>query len=156
MARLILLTAVPGAGKSTWADEYCKNHKNVLIVSSDEIRKEIGGSYQCFSNEKKVWDLFLERANEHALDEDTTVILDSVLINDYYRKLYFDMTPNFRTHELVLINVSYEIAKSRNRNRDIEKVVPESILEKMFYEFEQPSDKIISLFDVYKKIDVLQ
>ena len=53
---MILLSAVPGAGKSTWAEAYKRENPNekVFVVSSDEIRKELGGSYQYFKEEAKV------------------------------------------------------------------------------------------------------
>ena len=75
MRKMILLSAVPGAGKSTWAENYRRlnSDERVFIVSSDEIRKELGGSYQYFKEEAKVWSLFLERTNNYAKEyEDVT------------------------------------------------------------------------------------
>ncbi|NCA96445.1 MAG: hypothetical protein EOM74_05640, partial [Methanomicrobia archaeon] len=51
MKTLILLTAVPGAGKSTWAKRYQSEHPHTYIISSDDLRMELLGGYQNFSNE---------------------------------------------------------------------------------------------------------
>ena len=92
MKKMILLSAVPGAGKSTWAENYKRLNpeERVFIVASDEIRKELGGSYQYFKEEAKVWQLFLGRANDYAKEyEDVTVILDSTNLTNKYRRMYF-------------------------------------------------------------------
>src|SRR5574344_2008460 len=101
MKKLIILTAIPGAGKSTWANQFILNNKNSYIVSSDEIRKEIGGSYQYFKEEDRVWKLFLERTHSYAKLDDVNVILDSTNLNDYYRMMYLNETPDFDKHVLV-------------------------------------------------------
>ena len=46
MKTLIMLSAIPAAGKSTWAKKYRDEHPEVYIISSDEIRMELtGGNY---------------------------------------------------------------------------------------------------------------
>lgn len=54
-----ILSSVPGSGKTTWALNFKATHLNTFIVSSDEIRKELGGSYQYFKEEERVWRIFL-------------------------------------------------------------------------------------------------
>lgn len=44
---LILTIGIPGAGKSTWVNEYKKTHPYVYVISTDEIRKEVTGVEQC-------------------------------------------------------------------------------------------------------------
>jgi tRNA uridine 5-carbamoylmethylation protein Kti12 len=149
MKKLIILTAIPGAGKSTWANQFILNNKNSYIVSSDEIRKEIGGSYQYFKEEDRVWKLFLERTHSYAKLDDVNVILDSTNLNDYYRMMYLNETPDFDKHVLVYLDCPYELALKRNFARHDEKIVPLEAMEKMKNLFEVPSDKIIKLFDEY-------
>ena len=60
MKTFILLSAVPGAGKSTWALQYKKTHPHVFIVSSDDIRKELTGVYQNWDKNKKYGIYILE------------------------------------------------------------------------------------------------
>ena len=75
MKTLIMLSAFPASGKSTWANKYKATHDNVVILNSDDIRMEIThGDYQDHSHQKEVWELFEKRIHEYA-KEGTTVIL---------------------------------------------------------------------------------
>ena len=60
--RLIVLSGVPGSGKSTYCQAYKElyevNNIKVNIVSSDEIRMELFGRYDSFESEKLVWEIF--------------------------------------------------------------------------------------------------
>ena len=38
---LILTVGIPGSGKSTWVQEYYKNHRAITVFSSDAIRDEL-------------------------------------------------------------------------------------------------------------------
>ena len=59
MKTLIMLSAIPAAGKSTWAKQYRDTHEEVYIVSSDEIRMELtGGDYHDRSKQALVWETF--------------------------------------------------------------------------------------------------
>ena len=79
MKTLIMLSAMPGSGKSTWAKAYREAHPHTLIVSSDEIRYELTGTTQDFSKQKEVWELFSLRIHEYAKKyDDVTVILDAL------------------------------------------------------------------------------
>ena len=44
MKTLIVLSAMPGSGKSTWAKKYQEEHPHTLIISSDKIRYELTGT----------------------------------------------------------------------------------------------------------------
>lgn len=157
MKKMILLSAVPGAGKSTWARNYelLNREEKVFIVSSDEIRKELGGSYQYFKEEAKVWQLFLDRANEYSNQyDDVTVILDSTNLTNKYRKMYFEKTPNFDKHVLVYFDVSFEKACERNLSRDEKKVVPEHAMVHLYKELEPVDQETINIYDEYIEIKI--
>ena len=55
MKTLIILSAMPGSGKSTWAKNYQSEHPHTLIISSDQIRYEITGSLTDFSKQNEEW-----------------------------------------------------------------------------------------------------
>ena len=65
MKKVIIMSGIPGCGKSTWANNYIANNpkEKVFIVASDEIRKELGGKVQYFEEEDKVWNIFLTRTS---------------------------------------------------------------------------------------------
>ena len=55
MRTFILLSAIPGCGKSTWAKRYASEHPNTHIVSSDEIRRTHFGAVNNFDHDKETW-----------------------------------------------------------------------------------------------------
>ena len=62
MKTLIMLSAIPASGKSTWAKEYQQNNPNTYIVNSDDIRMEVThGDYHDHTKQKQVWELFEKR-----------------------------------------------------------------------------------------------
>ncbi len=146
MRTLILLSAIPGSGKSTWANKYKAEHNNVFIVSSDSIRKELFGSESCFVNERLVWKTFEQRLNEHVNDmDDLTVIADATHLSNRLRKVYFDLTPNFDRHILVIFDIPYEVSLYQNSLR--ERKVPLEAMEKLRKEYEAPSKEIEEMYD---------
>ncbi len=150
MKKLYVLTSVPGSGKSTWALNFKANNLNTFIVSSDEIRKELGGSYQYFKEEDRVWKIFYARANKYAREnESCNVILDSTAMNDYYRELYIRKCKGFDKYILVYFDTPFSIARKRNENRMKDKQVPTAIFDNFLKNFKKPSPETIELFDEY-------
>lgn len=148
MRTMILLSAIPGSGKSTWARKFQKDHPNTHIISSDEIRKEIFGAVNCFKDEQLIWKTYLDRINSFAeTEKDVYVIADATNLQNAYRKYYFDSTPGFDKHILVLFDIPYEICCIQNKMRSSDRVVPESAMERLRKEMEAPSEEILALFD---------
>ena len=145
-----ILTAIPGSGKTTWAMNFKSTHLNTFIVSSDEIRKELGGSYQYFKEEDRVWKIFFARANKFAREnKDCHVILDSTCITDYYRELYYHKVKGFDKICLVYFDVPFAECRKRNKNRRIEKQVPDGPFDNLLKQFKIPSEDVIEMFDDY-------
>ena len=153
MKTLIVLSAMPGSGKSTWAKQYQKEHSHTLIVSSDEIRFELTGQSQDFSKQKEVWELFSLRIHEYAQKyDDVTVILDALTDLNVLRKKYVEDNPEFDRYELVLFPRTLEQIRYYNKQRKESSVVPDEQLELLIKKFEQPSKEVIDLFDEIKEI----
>ena len=153
MKTLIVLSAMPGSGKSTWAKQYQKEHSHTLIVSSDEIRFELTGQSQDFSRQKEVWELFSLRIHECAKKyDDVTVILDALTDLNVLRKKYVEENPEFDRYELVLFPRTLEQIRYYNKQRKESSVVPDEQLELLIKKFEQPSQEVIELFDEIKEI----
>ncbi len=146
MKTLILLSAIPASGKSTWAKKYQAEHENTFVVASDAIRKELFGSEECFDDEKRVWKVFNERLNEHAEDmDDLTVIADATHLSNRLRKMYFDLTPKFDKHVLVVFDIPFEISLYQNSMRT--RKVPTDVMYKLKEEYEVPSKEIEDAYD---------
>ncbi len=153
MKQLIVLSAVPGCGKSTWARNYKKTHKNTYIISSDDIRFELTGQYQDFSKQAQVWKEFENRLiNFGKQDGDFTVILDAVIDLNILRKKYFDLGKDFKRRVLVVIKKDLETVLFLNKKRRKEKWVPEDALITLYNKFEEPTEEILEMFDEYQYI----
>ena len=146
MRTFMLLSAIPGSGKSTWAKKYAEEHPNTKIVSSDGLREELGGIHN-FSHEKEVWRLFMARIHEYGKEDDVTVIADATMISNAFRKMYAKKTPEFDRHILVFFDIPYDICAFQNKLRKPEAVVPDYAMERMHREFEKPSEEVLALYD---------
>ena len=148
MRTLILLSAIPGSGKSTWSRTYQNEHPNTFIIASDEVRTEIAGDPQNFNHEAEVWETFLNRINAYANTyEDCTVIADSTNLLNEYRLFYQKSTPKFDKHILVVFQIPYEICVKQNKMRQHSRIVPDYAMDRMHEMFEQPSQEVMDVYD---------
>ena len=148
MATLILLSAIPGSGKSTWAREYQASHPDTVIVASDDVRMRVSGGVQCFQNEALVWEVFLRELNENCVG-DRTVIADATNLQNRYRSYYCENTPGFKEHILVVFEIPFEICVKQNRMRKSDRVVSDEAMVSLQEEFEEPTPEIIDMYDHY-------
>lgn len=144
-----MLSAVPAAGKTTWAKNYQRNHENVYIINSDEVRLEVtNGDYQDHSRQKEVWELFEKRIHEYAnKNDDLTVILDALNDVNSVRYKYLSTTPEYDRKVLVLFPTSLDKSLKYNGERVWPNKVPDDILIQLNNKFEQPSPEVLSLVD---------
>lgn len=147
MKTFICLSAIAGSGKSTWAKEYAKKHENVHIVSSDELRLELGGSYQFFEKEDEVWRRYSEDIQKYLKEDNVTVIADSTNIVNVHRIKYALETKNADKRILICFKKPLEEVLEHNRNREIEKFVPEYAIKNMYEKWEEPSEECKKLYD---------
>ena len=147
MKTLILCTAIPASGKSTWSRLYKKEHENVFIVSSDEIRYELTGCYTDRSKQKEVWELFSKRIHEYGSEKDSTVILDALNDRNYLREKYVKENPEFDKYVLVTFPGETERSIRLNEEREDDTKVPSDVMKTLIDTFEEPTEEIKSLFD---------
>lgn len=124
---LYTLVGIPGSGKSTRARELAAE-KNCVIVSSDDIRAELYGDASEQGNAKEVFGLAYERIRTN-LEEGRDVIFDATNISKAKRKKIFNISPKNTVHIAIFFNVPLDVCKERNARR--ERIVPESVLERM-------------------------
>ena len=149
MKTLIMLSAVPAAGKSTWAKNYKETHENVYIINSDDVRLELtNGNYQDRSKQKEVWELFEKRIHEYAnKSEDVTVILDALNDVNDVRYKYLSTTPEYDRKVLVLFPTSLDKSMKYNGQRVWPNKVPDDVLVSLNKKFEEPSQEVLDLVD---------
>ena len=148
MKKLIMLTAFPASGKTTWAKKYQAEHENVYILNSDEIRLELtNGNYHDRSKQDLVWEIFEQRIHEIGKIENVTLILDALNDLNEIRLKYLSTTPEFDNKILVMFPSTLERSKEFNSLRSEEVRVPDNIIEMLFNKFEQPSDEVLKWVD---------
>ena len=144
-----MMSAVPAAGKTTWAKKYQAEHENVYIISSDDIRIEItGGDYHDQSKQKQVWETFEKRIHEYANKGDNvTVILDALNDVNVVRYKYLSTTPEYDKKILVLLPTTLDKSQELNSQRSWSNRVPEDVLVTLVNKFEEPSKEVLDLVD---------
>lgn len=148
MKTLIMLSAIPASGKSTWAKKYKETHDNVFIVSSDAIRMEItGGDFHDQSKQRLVWEIFDNRIHEYAKNDNCTVILDALNDVNDVRLRYLTTTPEFDKKILVLFEVNLERSMYYNSLRDEKVKVPDEAMVELKNKFQEPSEEVLELVD---------
>ena len=153
MKTLIMLSAIPASGKSTWAKEYQEKHPSTYIVSSDDVRMEVThGDYQDHTRQKEVWELFEKRIHEYGAIEGATVILDALNDVNPVRIKYLSTTPEFDKKILILFPSNLEKSKKYNGMREPECRVPDDILVQLVDKFEAPSPEVLALVDEVQEV----
>ena len=148
MKKLIMLSAFPASGKTTWAKKYKEEHENVYILNSDEIRLELtNGNYHDRSKQKEVWETFDRRIHEIGKIDNVTLILDALNDVNEVRIKYLKNTPEFDYKVLVMFPSTLERSKLFNSRRPEEVRVPDHIIDILFEKFEQPNEEVLSLVD---------
>lgn len=154
MRTFILLSAMPGAGKSTWAKHYVSTHPEAIIVSSDEIRVKKFGSASVVSHDDLVWPEFQRELEEGLKEDGKTVIADSTNLSNKYRIQYARSMASFADRKiLIYFSVSYETCCRRNQMRAADRVVPAEAMERLKAEWEPLSDETMDAYDEVIQID---
>ena len=154
MRTFILLSAMPGSGKSTWANAYKQSHENVIIVSSDDIREMLTGDAGNVSEDKKVWPEYLRQIKEASKIDGITVIGDSTNLSNHFRIYYADVArPLYDKLVLINFDVPYEVCQQRNISRYPGRVVPDFAMELLRKEYEKPSEEALERYDEVYEVD---
>ena len=153
MKTLIMLSAFPASGKSTWAKWFKENNPNTVILNSDDIRMEVtNGDYQDHSRQKEVWELFEKRIHEYGKQDNINLILDALNDVNEVRLKYLSTTPEFDRKVLVMFNTDPERAKRLNMLRDEKVRVPDFIIDGLIEKFEEPNEEVLSLINEIRYI----
>lgn len=139
--RLVILSGLPGSGKSTYSQNYKAlygtNGIKVNIVSSDEIRMELFGKYDSFENEKLVWETLHNRIAELSNEDNSVTILDATTLTNKQRYSYaLKYKDLYKQISLVVLITPLEQCLTQNKMRPKNKWVPENIILNMNNKFE--------------------
>ena len=147
MSKLIVLSGVPGSGKSYFSKTIKKvKSSHVYVISSDALRREIAGSQTCLDYDPLMWKIYYELAKVYSLDKEAVVILDATNAKVEFRvDKNLSLKPLFDETILVMWNIDKQVVSNQNLQREYP-IAPE-ILDKYYEIFEAPSQKDKEFFD---------
>lgn len=136
MPFLTICAGPPASGKSFWCQPYKQRNGACVVLSSDEVRGILGASEsdQTVSSETFA---FLETACEVLLRQGRDVVIDITGTTKRARRPFVNIGLKYGAHiRIVVFSVPLEVCKARNAAR--ERKVPESVIERMFSQWENP------------------
>ena len=129
---LIMCIGIPGSGKTTWVNEYVKAHSATVVVSTDEIRKELYGTSECDARLNPIVYNEAKARTRKALEEKHDVIVDATNTDIDEWTAYKELCPDNTIRVAKVFDVEPEEAFARMQGR--ERKVPMEILEKKWHE----------------------
>lgn len=158
MANVYIMTAAPGAGKTTFIKEHLQS--NQMHVSRDEIRfSMVPEGEEYFSKENQVFEEFVKQIN-NALDEDIDVYVDATHLNVNSRRKIINRLQSGHKINSIWIKTPLDVCLERNEKRKGTRAyVPRSVISKMYHQIQKPTfeegfDKIY-IIEPDKKIQIL-
>lgn len=143
MAKLIILCGLPGSGKSTYAEELVRYHwifdpdhdVEMVIHSSDAIRKELFGDAGSQEDNGKVFDLMHKRVRDD-LRAGKTVIYDATNVTRKARRGAVNLATNDDEIECHIVWADPHVCIKRDEVRD--RKVGTYIIDKMLRRWQSP------------------
>ena len=146
MSKLVVLSGVPGSGKSYFSKMLRKKKVgHVYIISSDALRDLVTGNQQNLSEETLMWKMFYELAKVYSADPNGIVVLDATNRSTEYRiNSVKELKSHFDEADLVIFDIPKEVVLKQNLEREFP--VPESVIEDYFSYFELPKKEDYEFF----------
>lgn len=145
MRVLLLFRGAPGCGKSTFIE---KNGLKPYTLSADDIRLMYSapilltnGTFNINpKNESKVWKTLFDILENRMQQGDFSVI-DATNSRTIEMRRYLELAKKYRyrIYCIDMTDIPIEVAKERNKQRSIEKQVPEDAIDKMYARFKNQS-----------------
>lgn len=142
----ILMSGPAGAGKSTWAKKFVESHSNVAILSTDEIRYQLFGTYSPTENSQvEVIREIMRRVAEYS-EKNVSVIIDTAVTRNRNRlKWGRRLRTYYKNVELVIVDTPVETCLKQNDQRA--RHVPELVIRDMCQNKEDPSPEVEECFN---------
>lgn len=147
MNKLIVLSGVPGSGKSYFSNTLKKvKGSHVYVVSSDVLRAQITGAQSDLTQDELVWAFFYGFAKVYALDKEGIVILDATNYSSEKRiSSCQELKPLFSEIDLVTFNIDPQVVSNQNLQREFP--IPPEVLDRFIEIFEKPTEEDRNFFD---------
>jgi predicted kinase len=136
---LCIFSGPPLSGKSTFIGGLNKNLKNLVMVSTDEIRFELNKDYIFRPNmENQVWELAYQRARK-AIREGHVVAFDATLIHPEFRGKLLLQFPNTAIIYFAFVKPDFSVIEQRNEKRKW-KQLEATVLKNMYENYQFPTE----------------
>lgn len=145
MNKLVIMSGIPGSGKTTYALGVQSALENVAVISSDEVRRDVTGRIDDGSHETMVWQEFEAKIKDAASKHAIVVADSTALTNELRMKWHRAFRAFFDKIELVYMNIPFSVCWERNLSR--ERFVPLNPMAGMFKLLEEPSEEVNNSFD---------
>lgn len=145
MSKLIIMSGIPGAGKTTYACSI----RNAYVVSNDNIRLDLTGGVvlpQRAWNNLPIDDIQEELVIGASQDHDI-VILDCAALTNAQRLEYYNKYKNY-FNQFEIIHMNTPLRTCIRRNHDRARRVPLKQILKMKLQWQDFSDKVKSVFTI--------
>jgi predicted kinase len=148
---LYILIGIPGAGKSYYAQKYLRD-KDTIIVSADEIREMVYGSYKFSESTNKDIMKIAKQKIEEGLLCNINVVFDATNTNKNNRKQIVRIGKKYNVQIIAIVfKTSVSECIKRNELRSLERRVPKNKI-LMMASFDSNINKLEEGFDdiIYK------
>jgi predicted kinase len=154
MRKVIMGIGIPGSGKTTVLQQLAQEH-DYTYICPDDIREELTGNATDQSQNKEVWRLAYQRAQE-ALAQNHSVVFDATFAQHDQRKEFLDFARNAGAEKIqgIFIDTPIEIAKERNRDRD--RSISEHVIDRMDANLRSFPPEVTEGFDSIFTLDEYQ
>lgn len=133
--KFMILIGLPGSGKSTWAEKYITENSNTVIISSDEIRKELFNDENSQEDNNRVF-YEMEIRTLQNLNNGVNVIYDATNVVRKRRKVLLDKLPTWVIKEAYEIWAPIEVCLKRDIVRT--RTVGKDVIWKMVKSYQPP------------------
>lgn len=166
-SEVIFTIWIPWSWKSTFTTKKMENNANEIILSSDEIRKEMYWTYnKIFENknidvkkaQEKVFNTMMERLKEE-LEEiqekwiPKKIVLDATFVSEKdrnkFKQLLIQQQYDIRTKAIVF-NIHPKFANMLNKEREKDKIVPKNVIMRMFWRLQIPQKGEFDKIEIIK------
>jgi predicted kinase len=157
MPELVMLCGIPCSGKSTYAEKLktIPYWSNAVILSTDNYIEKVAQEHNTTYSE--IFEDCIDEATRQlelalieAKDKGRNLIWDQTNLSRKARKKKLSKLPSLYARGVVYFEISLEEALRRNENRE-GKYIPESILKRMWHQFEIPTRN--EDFDYVEKVE---
>ena len=136
MAKMYLMCGCSGAGKTTFANAFAKEHK-LKYLGIDDFYALINGDECIHTNTFEVWIEFYKAIHEAEINN-IDCIIDTNAITKSHREQFLEWFPTFE-HHLIYVEANESLRKNNNMSR--RRQVPNDAMDRMTALLEKPIDE---------------